>query len=87
VRTTSKGEAQFEGFIDDFLDGALNGRQKFVFETHLKLCRKCREYLQEYASSIYLAKQQAASPTSDVDLKNVPSDLINAILAAKSDSG
>jgi predicted anti-sigma-YlaC factor YlaD len=77
----------FEGFIDDYLDSALSSRQKFVFETHLKLCRECREYLQEYASSIYLAKQQAASPTSDVDLENVPSDLINAILAAKSDSG
>jgi predicted anti-sigma-YlaC factor YlaD len=51
----------FEEFIDDYLDGALSFRQKFVFETHLKVCRECQEYLKEYASSIYLAKQQAAS--------------------------
>ena len=76
----------FEAFIDDYLDGTLSGRQKFVFETHLKVCRECRRYLQEYASSIYLAKQQAASPASNIDLERVPSDLIDAIVAAKSNS-
>ena len=34
----------FEGFIDVYLDGALSSRQRFFFETHMKLCRECRDY-------------------------------------------
>ena len=77
----------FEGFIDDYLDGALTGRQKFIFETHIKLCRECRDYLKEYASGIYLAKRQATHDLSRVDMDNVPSDLIDAIIAARPDIG
>ena len=50
----------------------------------MKLCRECRDYLKEYASSIYLAKQQAAE-TSGIEMENVPSELTDAILAARSD--
>ena len=76
----------FENFIDDYLDDTLSGRQKFVFETHLKLCRECREYLEEYRTNIFLAKQQAFLPATDVDMDGVPNDLIDAILAAKAES-
>ena len=76
----------FEGFIDDYLDGALSSRQRFIFETHMKLCRECRDYLKEYASSIYPAKQHKAE-TSGIEMENVPSELIDAILAARTDIG
>jgi len=52
----------------------------------MKLCRECWDYLKENASSIYLAKQHTAE-TSGIEMENVPSELIDAILAARTDIG
>jgi predicted anti-sigma-YlaC factor YlaD len=71
----------FENFILAYLEDELTARQKFTFETHLKLCRECRDYLQAYKTSLELAK---AACKDDGGLpEEVPEDLVAAVLAAR----
>lgn len=72
----------FEDFILAYLEGELTGRQKFVFEMHLKLCRECREYLAAYRASMELAKQGGVSNSGDLP-QEVPEDLVAAVMAAR----
>jgi predicted anti-sigma-YlaC factor YlaD len=74
---------QFEEFIVNYLDGTLPARQKFVFNVHLKLCRECRKYLEEYKTAIALAGLQHDVPFSQMELGPVPEDLIKAVIAAQ----
>ena len=73
---------QFEDFILAYLEGALPGRQKFVFETHLKVCRECRDYLAAYQRTIEVSRRAFDRPDSPVP-DDVPEDLVKAILAAR----
>ena len=72
---------EFEGFILAYLDGGLPARQRFVFETHLKVCRECRDYLAAYRASLELAR------ASYRDAPAAPDDLVKAIVAARSEPG
>lgn len=67
----------FEDFILAYLESELSGRQKFIFEMHLKLCRECRDYLKAYKTALELAKSSGALP------QKVPEDLVTAVLAAR----
>ncbi|MGI9350954.1 MAG: anti-sigma factor family protein [Rhizobiaceae bacterium] len=75
---------QFEEFIVAYLDDELSSRQKFVFEMHLKLCRECREYLAAYRTSIAVTKS-VLTDKEVFSLDEVPEDLIEAVLAARSE--
>ena len=76
--------SEFEQFIDDYLDKELTPKQTVVFERHLKLCRECREYLKAYQASITLGKAVFAENSDDRPVpKDVPTDLIEAILKAR----
>ncbi len=72
----------FEGFILDYFDGTLTFRQKFVFDLHLLMCRECRVYLKEYKAAMDLAASQKNVDFSDMDMGEVPEDLVKAIVAA-----
>jgi len=72
--------SEFEDFILAYLDDALPPQKKFLFESHLKLCRECRAYLKAYRASVALTEAQ-----KEVPLEDVPEDLIKAALAARSD--
>lgn len=72
----------FEKFIIDYFSDTLTFRQKFVFDVHLKMCRECRTYLEAYKSTVTLAGEQAEIPYSDMNMGDVPEDLIKAVLAA-----
>ena len=74
--------AVFEGFILDYLEGDLPGRQRQVFELHLKLCRECRDYLAAYQRATALGKEVFAEPSAPVP-DEVPEDLIKAVLEAR----
>lgn len=75
--------AEFETFIDDYLDGVLPKRQRTIFDLHLKLCRECRAYLKSYKAAIELAQEQTDIPFSEMGMGEVPEDLIQAVLAAR----
>ncbi|MEP2029030.1 MAG: zf-HC2 domain-containing protein [Paracoccaceae bacterium] len=72
----------FENFITAYFNDDLSFRQKLVFNIHLKMCRECREYLKAYESTILLARAQADVPYAEMDLGEVPEDLIKAVIEA-----
>ena len=71
---------EFEDFILAYLEGELTRRQKFIFNTHLKICAECRAYLAAYQASISLGK----AAFDKTDAPAVPEGLVQAILAARS---
>lgn len=73
---------EFEAFILAYLEGELSGRQRFVFDMHLKVCRECRDYLVAYRRTIEVAKRAFDDEDAPVP-DNVPEDLIKAVLAAR----
>jgi len=73
---------QFEDFVLAYLNDELTGKQKLVFELHLKICRECRDYLADYRRTMELSKRAFADPDQALP-GNVPEDLVKAILAAR----
>jgi anti-sigma factor RsiW len=65
-------------FLLDYLSGELPDDERATFETHLSLCRDCRNYLDSYRKTIALSKQ-----TKVVDVAAVPEDLVTAIMKAR----
>jgi len=70
--------SEFEDFILAYLDDDLPPSKKFLFESHLKLCRECRAYLKAYRASVSLTEAQ-----KEISAEDVPEDLVKAILAAR----
>ncbi len=73
---------EFEDFVLSYLDGELTGRQRSVFEWHMRFCRECREYLAAYKRAAELGRAVLLSPDEPVP-EDVPEDLIKAILSAR----
>ena len=73
---------EFEEFVLCYLDGELPARQATIFEWHLRICRECREYLAAYKRTIELGNAVLA-PAHEAVLKNVPEDLIRAVLDSR----
>ena len=73
---------EFEDFIMNYLDGSLPGAQMRKFEWHLRICRECREYLAAYKRTIEIGKA-VLGPAGDSVPKDVPEDLIRAVLDSR----
>ena len=72
---------EFEDFVLAYLEDELSSTQRRIFEMHLKLCRECRDYLDDYNTTL-----RAIGNLSLVEkeaLEEVPEDLITAILEAR----
>ncbi|HYM60483.1 MAG TPA: zf-HC2 domain-containing protein [Thermoanaerobaculia bacterium] len=69
-------------FICDYLDGALDSRERLEFERHLAVCPSCVAYLASYKETIRTMKAVDSPPGEILD--NAPAELIAAILAATS---
>lgn len=69
---------ELEGFMVDYLEGALPQGQRRQFDLHLRVCRDCRRYLEAYQRTITLTR--AAFPDPDAP---IPEELVKAILAAR----
>jgi anti-sigma factor RsiW len=69
------------GFLDEFLDGALDALTRECFERHLERCASCRRYLASYKTTLRVARQsEMAEAPARVD---APEDLVQAILASR----
>ena len=68
-------------FLAAYLDGELAPEPRAAFELHLSLCPRCVDYLASYRETIRLGKQ-ACEPGAELPA-DVPSDLVDAILAAR----
>ncbi len=73
---------EFEDFVLSYLDNELTGKQKSIFELHLRLCRECREYLAAYRRSMEIGRAVLPSPDDPLPA-DVPEDLITAILESR----
>jgi predicted anti-sigma-YlaC factor YlaD len=71
-----------DGFIADYLDGALPANQLKVFERHLGMCAECRAYLDAYKTTIELGRA-CLGGAPDCAPEPMPEELVKAILAAK----
>ncbi|MEP2631797.1 MAG: hypothetical protein ABJP66_20315 [Hyphomicrobiales bacterium] len=74
---------EFDAFIVDYLEGNLTRSQWLIFEMHLRVCRKCRVYLQSYKAAMELAKGQSDIPFSEMGMGEIPEGLIKAVLDAR----
>lgn len=72
---------EFIEFLIDYLDDELLPEQRVAFESHLKTCPDCVDYLRTYTKSVELGKSLLKQP-EDVIPADVPEDLIKAILDA-----
>lgn len=68
-------------FLDRYVDGELPPPTAVKFEEHLEVCPACVEYLHSYRETIRLAR--SAWSGDEIAIENVPSELIEAILAVR----
>ncbi len=67
-------------FLDDYLDGKLEGETLEKFEAHLKLCPPCVQYIESYKSTIHMTHKALCECEEDEAPKEVPEALVQAIL-------
>lgn len=68
-------------FLMEYLSDELHPALRSTFELHLDRCPNCVRYLETYAATTRLCKSAFAVGEADVP-KEVPEDLVQAILAA-----
>lgn len=69
------------GFLDEFLDGALDALTRQSFERHLERCSSCRNYLASYRTTIGVARD---SERQDAPARaEAPEELVLAILYSR----
>jgi predicted anti-sigma-YlaC factor YlaD len=56
--------------------------RRLLIEAHVGQCRKCRDYVAAYATTVELAKAAMKHPAASAG-DQMPEDLVQAILAAR----
>ncbi len=64
----------------DYQDGDLTVWQKFMCWLHVKMCRECAHFIQQYQKVIKLGRSAFDTPDDPVP-DSVPEELIEAALA------
>lgn len=72
-------------FLMHYLDGELAPEQRSVFDAHLAVCDACRRYLATYEESVALGKAACGDDPDQPVPPEVPEELVQAILAARTD--
>jgi anti-sigma factor RsiW len=73
---------EFADFMADYLSGELLPETTAQFEHHLTVCPNCVAYLSNYRDTVALGRQAFADGDAAVP-DEVPDDLVNAILSAR----
>jgi len=71
---------ELDDFLVDYLDGVLPAAQRRKIEMHLRLCPKCRRYLDEYRRALELSRQTFSELEKPGEM---PQELVQAILNAR----
>ncbi len=69
-------------FLMAYLDGDLSPLERAEFERHLAVCPPCVAYLDTYKQTIQIGKSVCGRPDDPLP-RDIPEDLIKAILAAR----
>ncbi len=72
----------FEQFILDFLEGTLPQRDRRLFSVHLKMCRRCRDYVARYKATIALARRAYAEGDDRLP-EGIPEELVRAVVTTR----
>jgi anti-sigma factor RsiW len=72
---------EFDNFILDYLDGALDAETRTMFDGHLATCPPCRAYFESYGATLTAAKR-ALGDKDEAAPAEAPPALIAAILRA-----
>jgi anti-sigma factor RsiW len=67
-------------FLMDYLDDRVSSEQRFVFESHIALCRDCEVYVANYQHTLDLTRELALP---EAEVEPMPDALAHAILAAR----
>jgi anti-sigma factor RsiW len=70
------------GFLLDYLTHDLDPAVRAEFEAHLAVCDACVEYIRSYEAGVRLGQSAFEHPDEAAE-RQVPSDLVAAILAAR----
>lgn len=68
-------------FLDDYVEDRLDTAERARFDEHLAVCSACVRYLQGYRGTLRALSRVARE--SDALPEDVPSELVEAILAAR----
>ena len=74
---------EFVKFLVEYTSGDLSSAERVTFDAHMAECPDCLAYLRTYQETILLERAAFADPTGPVPA-DVPDDLVQAILAARS---
>lgn len=73
---------EFDEFMVDYLEGGLPVWQKYLCWMHVKMCRECAYFIQQYRRAVALGKSAFESPDEAVPA-TVPEELVRAALARR----
>jgi anti-sigma factor RsiW len=73
---------EFAEFLGDYFSGELQPDVRTAFERHLSRCENCARYLAGYQETMKLGRAAFADVAS-APPDDVPTDLVEAILAAR----
>ncbi len=73
---------EFVEFLWRYTEDDLSPTERTTFDDHLTKCPHCVKYLQQYQDTVRIGKT-AVAPSTDPLPTNVPEDLIQAILKAR----
>jgi len=71
---------EFDNFMIDYLEGSLPVWQKYVCWLHVKMCRECSYFIEQYQRVVALEQTAFDSPDAPVP-DSVPEELVKAALA------
>jgi len=74
---------ELDGFLHDYVSGALAAPVRVRFESHLAACRACAAYLASYRRTIALGRSLCEDDPDGPIPAAVPEPLVAAILAAR----
>lgn len=73
---------EFVEFLNDYVDERLSASRRAVFERHLSICADCRAYLDSYRTTMAMSVWALRSDDPTGLNRDVPPDLVKAILDA-----
>jgi anti-sigma factor RsiW len=75
---------EFTEFLQEYLFGNLPAEERAEFDKHLAECPWCVAYLDSYQKTIQLEQAAFSAPADVPPLADVPEELIQAVLRARS---
>lgn len=73
---------EFIEFLDAYLDNSISSERRSIFEGHLSECRHCRMYLEQYRTTVELARSVGKSAREVVDHTQAPPAVLEAVRRA-----